>query len=329
MGLINSANKSDDLQCLFDEYKMRIKAETHLPSSPLKPLIQFVQSVGESIFDKRNSMLCFSASLLDHEFKEICHGLIIVRTCDIKFQYVNNKQTVVLFWPLHGLRWYGRSKSLFLFQSGSRCKLGPALFIFRCKHPKRLVSCIEKRINSLLHLSRNMTSIMKYLHPIQDLCLDRKTTYSPPEAKLKMKSVGSSKSLSKENKEQSHAIRPVLSSSSVVFIRGPDDYLLPHNISERNTLTFESVTETFTPRVESSTFNQIYSDLSNVNYLEVAIAPNLPLMSNYQNNNITERGRYVVIVSTPHFNSPSTNSMTNIHFPFKKCPNNVYYPEPW
>ncbi|CAH8667970.1 unnamed protein product [Schistosoma bovis] len=322
MGLINSVNKSDDLQCLFDEYKTRIKAKSHLPSNPLKPLIQFLQSVGESIFDKRKP-ICFSASLLDHDFKEIRQGLITVGVYNIKFQYVHNNQTVVLLWPLHGLRWYGRNKSLFLFQSGSRCKLGPALFIFKCKHPKRLVSCVEKRINSLLHLYRNMTSVIKYLHPIRESCIDRKT-----RSELKIRSIGFSKSLDKENAEKSHSIESLRSPSSVVFICGPDDYLLPRNIPEHNTLTFDSVTETPGSRVELSTFRQIHLDLPNGNYLEAAFAPNLPLMSNTQDNNSSEHGKYVVIALSPHFNSPSTNFMINSHSPFRKCSNNIYFPEP-
>ncbi|RTG81811.1 uncharacterized protein DC041_0004367 [Schistosoma bovis] len=250
MGLINSVNKSDDLQCLFDEYETRIKAKSHLPSNPLKPLVQFLQSVGESIFNKRKP-ICFSASLLDHDFKEIRQGLITVGVYNIKFQYVHNNQTVVLLWPLHGLRWYGRNKSLFLFQSGSRCKL-----------------------------------------------------------------------------EKSHSIESLRSPSSVVFICGPDDYLLPRNIPEHNTLTFDSVTETPGSRVELSTFRQIHLDLPNGNYLEAAFAPNLPLMSNTQDNNGSEHGKYVVIALSPHFNSPSTNFMINSHSPFRKCSNNIYFPEP-
>ncbi|XP_018655339.1 hypothetical protein Smp_044950 [Schistosoma mansoni] len=327
MGLINSVNKSDDLQCLFDEYKTRIKAKAHLPSNPSKPLIQFLQSVSESMFNKRKSM-CFSVSLLDHDFKEIRQGLITVRVYDIKFQYVHNNQTVVLLWPLHGLRWYGRNKSLFLFQSGSRCKLGPALFIFKCKHPKRLVSCIEKRINSLLHLYRNMTSVIKYLHPVRESCLDRKETYSSSRSELEIRSIGFSNSLNKENEEKSHSIESLRSPSSVVFICGPDDYLLPRNISEQNTLNFDPVTEMPDSRVELSTIRQIYLDLPNGNYLEAALAPNLPLISDTQNNNNSEHGRYVVIALSPHFNSPSTDLVINSHPRFKKCPNNIYFPEP-
>ncbi|CAI2735005.1 unnamed protein product [Schistosoma spindalis] len=327
MGLNNSVNKSDDLQCLFDEYKTRIKAKAHLPSNPLKPLIQFLQSVGESIFDKRKS-ICFSVSLLDHDFKEIRQGLITVRVYDIKFQYVHNNQTVVLLWPLHGLRWYGRCKSLFLFQSGSRCKLGPALFIFKCKHPKRLVSCVEKRINSLLYLYRNMTSVIKYLHPIRESCLDRKITYSLSRSELKIRSIGFSKSLDKENTEKSHSIESLRSPSSVVFICGPDDYLLPRNISEQNTLTFDSVTETPDSRIELSKFSQIYLDLPNGNYLEAAFAPNLPSISNTQDSNSSEHGKYVIIALSPHFNNSSTNFMINSHPPFKKCLNNIYFSEP-
>ncbi|TNN09104.1 Docking protein isoform 1 [Schistosoma japonicum] len=172
MGLVNSVNKSDDLQRLFDKTETRVKMSHH-PCGSLKSFVQFLQSINESIFYKKKWISCFSASLLNCNFKEIRQGLLIVRTYDIKFQYVHNDRIVVLLWPLHGLRWYGRNRSLFLFESGSRCKLGPGLFVFKCKHPQKLIACLEKRINSLSYLYHNTTFITKSLHQLHDSHLNQ------------------------------------------------------------------------------------------------------------------------------------------------------------
>ncbi|KAH8868085.1 Docking protein [Schistosoma japonicum] len=328
MGLVNSVNKSDDLQRLFDKTETRVKMSHH-PCGSLKSFVQFLQSINESIFYKKKWISCFSASLLNCNFKEIRQGLLIVRTYDIKFQYVHNDRIVVLLWPLHGLRWYGRNRSLFLFESGSRCKLGPGLFVFKCKHPQKLIACLEKRINSLSYLYHNTTFITKSLHQLHDSHLNQGIAYSSSKSPHTIESISCSRPISAPH-EESHSSKSLQPSSSVIFCCGPDNYLIPRKISEEVSLVSDFSAQMHDSRLESSACSPMYLNLPSDNYLEPAPASELPICTTRKNNdNNTELGSYVVALpSNPNGinNRISMNVMLN-SFRTTNCSNNIYVPQ--
>ncbi|KAK4467230.1 hypothetical protein MN116_009087 [Schistosoma mekongi] len=130
--------------------------------------------------------------------------------------------------------------------------------------------------------------------------------------------------------EESHSPKPLQPSSSVIFCCGPDNYLIPRNISEDVSLVSDSSAQMHDSRLESSTFSPMYLNLPNDNYLEPALASELLICATQKNNdNNTELGSYVVALPS---NANSINNRISLSvmlnsFRTTNCSNNIYVPQ--
>ncbi|CAH8642268.1 unnamed protein product [Heterobilharzia americana] len=316
MGLTNSSNKSESLQCLFDESETRMKTVNVQSCNPLRFLSHFFQSMNGPFFDRREIASCYSVSLLNHNFEEVRQGFIQVRMYHIVFRYWHNNRTVRLVWPLAGLRWYGSNKSIFVFQSGRRCKLGEALLMFKCGRPKMLVCRIEKQINLLsrLHSSANFTD--ESSDSTQQLYLDGVISTSV----VTTASNGFSDLLSEEN-DESHPVNSH-SLSSVVFACSSNDYLEVHHLPEQHSHNYGvHISSQHCSPIEPLLPRQIHSSLENTNYLEL-LPPVSLRSSDIQHHNRSDYGEYVIALASSS-NPTLTYSVINSRLR-NTCLNNVY-----
>ncbi|CAF0839816.1 unnamed protein product [Adineta ricciae] len=60
---------------------------------------------------------------------------------------IHQKHRQSLFIPLDTIKRYGLDDSIFILECGRRAPLGPARYAFRCKEARRLVDCLDQRIN--------------------------------------------------------------------------------------------------------------------------------------------------------------------------------------
>ncbi|CAH8872915.1 unnamed protein product [Trichobilharzia szidati] len=318
MGLLNSTIKSESLQCLFEESERRIKAEDNFHCSPFRSIFVFLQSVHESSFNQRRLVFRHFVRLLNHNFDEIREGFITVRTYDIRFDYVHNNRNVVLSWPLHGLRWYGSNKYLFVFESGRRCQLGPALFMFKCKRPQKLVDRVEKQINLLSCLHSSLQFLSEPSDHVQELHTYLETMNSLPRTSV-TRNAYSLQSSSGDAGESRQLDFDLL--SSIVLTSGSDGYLIPRNISERHSPDSASDIRACNSPMEPLLPTSVDLHLINDNYLQVVSAFDIPPNS-VESPNGSQFGQYVVLASHPH--NISTDSSTNLRFPTAMRLNNEY-----
>ncbi|CAH8463600.1 unnamed protein product [Dicrocoelium dendriticum] len=146
MGLAVSGFRSESLECLVtnpqtsEQYK-----DEHATTTPHEQCPS--DTLPENFLIKR-----FGAILLDCCLRPVSNGRIALSTTSLLYYSSDFKFT----WPLWSIRWYGQNGGYFVFESGRKCFSGPGLFLFKCKHAKKLNDCINEQIAKLCSLTREI-----------------------------------------------------------------------------------------------------------------------------------------------------------------------------
>ncbi|VDP85588.1 unnamed protein product [Echinostoma caproni] len=153
MGLSPSSLRSESLQCLVSDPEYLVHAvdqhrfQVASARDNLNIKLSCTQLTDSPVLSNTDERLCLcTASLLDCRLRLVCKGQLELRTSDLLFR----DASYVLTWPLGSLRWYATDAKHFVFESGRRSPSGPGLFVFKCKHSKKLGLKLSMQIHRLL-----------------------------------------------------------------------------------------------------------------------------------------------------------------------------------
>jgi len=141
-------------------------------------------------FDDNSNQAIFDVEIKSTDLSEKLklRGTYKLSITTENIELLNSKTyELVIKWPLHFLRKYGRDKQLFSLEAGRRCRSGHGMFYFKTDQYNAIFQDVEKNVKALACRNRTL-STTNSIQPSSSLALHLNKPNSPPFRKIQVPS---------------------------------------------------------------------------------------------------------------------------------------------